>query len=318
MISDFTNCSDDSLILEYINSLISIELLRNSDPMQVNYMTAYTFGQDSNAVWKDDVSSVKTFFETHRNELVEYNQMKIVCMMNKLNAGLVKLGTLVYTDTPLTPQEANTIYNGLEEIYPSDSKYRTINPIKYMNTENYEVIDHLDLELMTRTVMNVFNSYTGERRDLDTRTLKKAFGQHRHEIVERRTYVDFKKISEMIKKDIATVLDNPSKITKSTAKFMADIFGLLYRLRVPVKIHPNRLERLYDKYVLTNDLATEAIEFANKFTLLEPMDIISCHLLPLNEKFIFTDIFPHERSIGSYTYDNIVEQYLVSQYILQK
>lgn len=318
MVGEHVDCSDDTLILEYINSLLAIEILRNCDPNQITLMSAYTFGQDSNAVWKDDVSCVKTFFGTHKADLADYNRMKIVCLLNKLNGGLEKLGTLLFTNTPFTPQEVNTIVNGLEEIYPSDDNYRTITPAKFMNYRNHEVVNNFDLELMTRTVMNVFNSFTGERRDLDTRTLKKAFGQHRHEIVERRTYVDFEKITKLVSRDIAAFMNKPESINKFSTRFMADIFGLLYRLRVPGKIHPNRLERLYAKYILTNDRATAAIEYSNKFTMLEPIDVVSCHLLPFNEKFVFNDILPHEMSIGNYTFGNTIEQYLVSQYILQK
>jgi hypothetical protein len=310
--------ADSGLILEYINSLFAIETLRNANPKNVTLMTAHTFGIDSNAIWKQDKPCTQDFMHAHNPELVEYNIAKIICMLNKLNDGLNKLKTPLYTNVPLGAEDLNAIINGIENIFTK--KRGTIFPVdsSLKNTRNISVVPDFDMQLMSNVLKNVFNSFTGERRDLDTRTLKKAFGQHRHEVIDGLTYVNFDKIHEILSKEIGRVLDGKVELNEANVKFIADLFGVLYRLRVPVNLHPNRLDRLYDKYILTDERAAEAIQYARKFSVLEPIDVISCHLLPFEESMIFDDIFPHERSIASYTYRSEVEQYLVTQYLIQK
>lgn len=319
MILDPQITADSSLIREYINSLFAIEILRNANPNDVTLMTAYTFGVDSNAIWKQDKKYVQDFMHAHKPELVEYNNAKIICMLNKLNDGLTKLKSdILYTNVPLGAEDLNAIINGIENIFTK--KRGTIFPVdaSMVSTKNIKVVPDFDMQLMSNVLKNVFNSFTGERRDLDTRTLKKAFGQHRHEVIDGLTYVNFERVHDLLDKEISKVLNGKIELHEANVKFIADLFGVLYRLRVPANLHPNRLDRLYDKYILTNDKATNAIQYARKFSLLEPMDVISCHLLPFDEAMIFDDIFPHERSIASYTYRSLVEQYLVTQYLIQK
>lgn len=310
--------ADSGLTLEYINHLYSIELLRNCNPRNVTLMNAYTFGVDSNSVWKNDKTCVQNFLAAHRDEIEDYNKARIICMLNKLNDGLPKLKSLVYTNVPLGAEDLNSIINGMENLF--SKKRGTIFPVDTTtkSTKIYANVPDYDMQLMSNVLKNVFNSFTGERRDLDTRTLKKAFDQHRHEVIDALTYVNFDYVYDKMSKEISRFLNGDILINEFSTKLIADLFGILYRLRIPVNLHPNRLERLYDKYILTNENAAEAIQYARRFSLLDPMDVVSCHLLPFNEKMIFDDIFPHDRSIASYSYRGLVEQYLISQYLIQK
>lgn len=310
--------ADSGLILEYINHLYSIELLRNCNPRDITLMNAYTFGVDSNSVWKNDKTCVQNFLATHRDEIEDYNRARIICMLNKLNEGLPKLKSLVYTNVPLGAEDLNSIVNGMENLF--SKKRGTIFPVDTTtkSTKVYANVPEYDMQLMNNVLKNVFNSFTGERRDLDTRTLKKAFGAHRHEVIDALTYVNFDYVYEKLSKEIGRFLNGEILLNEFTVKLIADLFGVLYRLRIPANLHPNRLDRLYDKYILTNENAAEAIQYARKFSLLDPMDVASCHLLQWDTSMIFNDILPHERSIASYSYRDLTEQYLVTQYLVQK
>jgi hypothetical protein len=314
--------NDRSLVLEYINHLYLVEMLRRVDFKEVSLMTAYTFGMDSNAVWKNDPKMVETFFKTHRDDLTEYNKFKILCSVSKLDAGISKFDTPSFINIPLDPEMINSVLSCLDEalnihLCNEDAPVGDMAVSRSVRTDR--VKRPFDLELVDRLLRNAFDRTIEERKDLDNPSDKVMFGQHRHALLDHRTFFDaaqVKKIVDAINKKYYRASE--FLLDLDGVRMMSYIFGILYRLQVPYCMHANRLDRMFEKYILTNDRAAEAVNYARKFSSLSAMDALSCHLLPLNTEYLHTDMFKNHRVVGTYSTDSVVEQYLVTQYLLEK
>lgn len=321
--------NEDLITLEYINALYSIEMLRQADPRVVNEFTAWQFGQMSDAIWKNHPQSTHQFYMLHRHELERFNVHKIRCMMNKLAAGLDKFGSFLYATTAVEPELFNSITALLRSALGSKHGYEfgVHDASIAHSTQNFGGLKNsdFDIHLADRLLQNEFNMFTEDRVDLDTDSSKKRYGQNRHTLLDNKVMFDWNAIKKLCTDAISKgytpggrtdIIDKRIAPSKNTL-FFASLFSVLYHLRVPTLIHPNTLDRMYDKYILTNDLASDGLQFARKYSGFQSMDVIACRLLPMNSKLTVQSWMPHNFVVGTCAPNSTVERYLVTQYILE-
>ena len=282
--------ADESLVLTYINSLYSIELLRATNVNEVTLVTAFDYAQSIGAPWKDSKEIAQYYVRERKNELIAFNKFKVREMILKLIDGLQKLESPAYYNIPVEPSIVNSIVG---------------------------MLGNNDVSLEKRVV---FNTFTGDRRDLDTDTARRMFGNHRHEILDHKTYVNYGKV----KKDLMNLVYTGEKFEQfcwnnpkfNAPAFWADYFKVLYKLRLPCCLHGNRLDRLFELYIQTNCKCGEALGKVRIFSSFLPVDVIGSKLRDLNPNALFEDQTRHEMSIGNYFSDSLVERYLITQYLV--
>lgn len=317
--------ADESLVLTYINSLYSIELLRATNVNEVTLVTAFDYGQTIGAPWKDSKEVAQYYVRERKNELVAFNKFKVREMILKLIDGLQKLESPAYYNIPVEPSIVNSIVGMLDNNDVSlEKRVNLIRDYSYCTypsrMRNNHSNESFDITLIGRIVDNVFNTFTGDRRDLDTDTARRMFGNHRHEILDHKTYVNYGKV----KKDLRNLVFTGEKFEQfcwndpkfNAPAFWADYFKVLYKLRLPCCLHGNRLDRLFELYIQTNCKCGEALGKVRIFSSFLPVDVIGGKLRDLNPNALFEDQTRHEMSIGNYFSDSLVERYLITQYLV--
>ena len=317
--------ADESLVLTYINSLYSIELLRATNVNEVTLVTAFDYAQSIGAPWKDSKEVAQYYVRERKNELIAFNKFKVREMILKLIEGLQKLESPAYYNIPVEPSIVNSIVGMLDNNDVSlEKRVNLIRDYSYCEypsrMRNNHSSESFDITLIGRIIDNVFNTFTGDRRDLDTDTAKRMFGNHRHEILDHKTYVNYGKV----KKDLMNLVYTGEKFEQfcwdnpkfNAPAFWDDYFKVLYKLRLPCCLHGNRLDRLFELYIQTNCKCGEALGKVRVFSSFLPVDVIGGKLRDLNPNALFEDQTRHEMSIGNYFSDSLVERYLITQYLV--
>ena len=321
--------NEDAVVLDYIQSLYEIELIREANLVDVSLVSAIEFGIASGAPWKDRATYAADYKNSHKDNLVQYNCAKLCKLVKKLWDKAEILTTNNYHDLPMEPMLANSIVRCFENICirTREGYIERPAPVPIYSKSMYKnyanSTDTYDITVAARLVDDIFNTFTGDRRDLDTNSSKRLFGQHRHETLDNKTYVDYSAIVKTANFAIDTILmdiklnlcNSPkSKMLKWQTQ-VADYAKVLYKLRVPYSIHPNRLDRLYEKYIMRDKRYAAGLDLARKYSAFNPTDVLDDTYLQVDPEMIFEDGATHHLSNGNYFPNSLVEQYLVVKYL---
>ena len=114
------------LHLAYMQRLLLIEALRETNINDVSILTAYEYGKSSLAVWKDEPVLVNKYMQTNRAGLINFNIERYIEVLNYIAKGLCEVEPDEYTYLPLTPTDVdvlnNTFSNAARWLY-STNKY---------------------------------------------------------------------------------------------------------------------------------------------------------------------------------------------------
>lgn len=325
--------SDEGVVVEYINKLYTIELLRNICDNDITYGLTWQYGKASNAVWKNDPQLIKSFQLTHREELNQFATNRIMNTCKDLIKYLPKLFTGVYSDVPLDPKELSSVYQGIENFIRQVGNRDAFTYERNISRGNYS-----DLSLIERLVMNVFNNYTEKHQDLSIDPIKKRYGAKRNEVLNRSVYCNSSKIFKLLEKLVSDNFNVVGRMFNCCPKHMIDnknalnllvtAISIFFHMRIPNSIHPNSLDRLYDKYIKRDGYNVDGIQFARQYSGCNELEIITddCELLnglqhikdELNSSQvnIFTNEPIVDRTNTNDNGDNIIERYLVTKYLL--
>lgn len=325
--------------VRYINFLYCIELLRQSNIACIDHMVAWQYGQFYNATWKDNNPLVFQFFNEHKKELYAFVIQKYINLTNKLLKELDNFKSGVYIKVALDPQLANSIAAGLQEVITDDNLMRSLISESQVNQmvdpENYRFIRHYrgaftGIEVVDRTLCGVFDTWVNTRPLLNNDATKQVYKAARQDILDDRIYV----CTCWMKKQILNALDATSNAHTFQQAFAlynaffhlyASLFSILYHTVIPEKMHPDRLDNLYEKYITTDPDYQKYLVKARRASGLcaeavadDKLPLINKTYLEntvLNEndpnkdaKFIFTATYP----------DSLVEKYLVTEYFVDK
>lgn len=327
--------SDDSVVTEYIHYLYVVEILRSLGESKLTYKLAWQYGQETKAIWRDCPEMVNDFLQSHPDELNKYALKRVGSLVAKLFKFLPKLATGVYTDVPLDTGELNSVnrcITNMLNFIPS-----SLNKNKLDRSFNSKISggDYFDSRLTERLLMNVFNTYTDKHRDLDTDVAKHKYGAKRHEVLNTSVYCRCSNLFELLSKFISEKL---SKIetnfccaksindNRNALSILASIASIFLHLRIPSNIHPNKLDRLYDKYIKQNSSVVDAIQLFRQYSGCSALEVITdnCEILKgtqfVKEPMTKNDFYKSEISVRNVTNelgdDNNIERYLVTKFMI--
>lgn len=310
--------------LQYINALYCIELLRNSNVDNVDLQTTWQYGQHFMTPWKDQKELVKRYLHTHHHDLRRFVMHKLMHVVNKLIEGMELFKTELYTMTPLEPNVYNSILANMDNmLHVTEFEKRMFDEyrmdmLKPNSTMRTVHSNFMDFEVADRILCGVFDTYTTLTRDKDTDTAKHHFGVHRHEILDNKVYLCIELLKKLYLRQIGElrIVDHPFAYSNFGA--WACIFSMFYRLVIPATMHPNRLDRMYDKYLMRHYDAERAIQYARPFSTLS-VEAVALNKLPnLNPEYIKDTVLEENYSVGSTYPDGLVEKYLVSQFLVER
>lgn len=328
----------DRVVLDYIQSLFEIEMLQEINFKDVTLFSAIEFGIASGAPWKGDVEYSKQFKNNHKENLVKYNICKTIKLLLSLFEKSRILDTEVYHDVPMEPSLANSITRCLENINTKLNDRHVITKVGFTGDKTYgydasyihsrfaeknpnleNSTDFYDLIIASRILDSIYNNFTGDHRDLDTDSCKKFFGQHRHETLDNKTYIARRNVFSSLAGIHRCVQEHIRIPTVDTTllvtTFWSSLFKVLFKLRLPYSIHPNRLDRLYEKYIMRDQRYAEGVSLARRYSLCEPVDVLDNTYLQVNPENVFENDETHHLSIGNYFPGSLVEKYLVVKYL---
>ncbi len=307
--------------LQYINKLYTIELLRYVNVNNVDIQVAWQYGQEFLTPWKDDKYLVKNFLEHNRYNLRKYIAYKAMAAVQKLLNGLEDFCTDLYVKVPMDAATRTSILSAMNNMNNvTQFKSRLLD--EYLmelrggvtSTVRYGHGNFSEFEICDRIMCALFNTYTEMYKDLDTCKAKHHYGVHRKELLDNRFYMCKKLLKEM--SDIQFCEMKKDNFYHNFGAW-ACLFSMLYRLVIPTEMHPNRLERMYEKYILRIPQAELGLSFARNFSDMCVEAVIGDKLPMLNKKFEFdTELNKEYSSYGIYP-DSLVEHYLVTEKVLQ-
>lgn len=305
----------------YLASLYRIELLRNANIDNIDLMVAWQYGQEYLKPWKDNPYLIEDFFHTHHGELRLYVNNRFLRIVQTLINGLdIIMKPDLFTMTPLEPEIANSITAGMDDIISTgDFEKRLLDEYKADTSKPNSTIrvargNFTGFEVIDRLLCGVFDKFPELARELDDKKEKKLYGVHRHEILENKVYLCAGKLKEILGRQIGAGCCCTENLYTNLGAW-ACIFSMLYRLRVPIDMHPNRMDTLYDKYILRHPLATEAIEKMRPYSTLTVEAVADDKLPAFNPEFIQDTVLKQRYSIAATYPSSLVEKYLVTAYL---
>lgn len=329
---DLLTTGDDQTIIEYIFHRYEAEALRNLTDSQITYRLTWQYGKETDAVWKNSDELTRLYMQSHPTELTKYAVHRICNMIHCLFDYLPKLTTGAYSDVPMEPKELRSINSGMTNLL--NFIPNSVNKIKRDISFESKISggDYFDIKVIERVLSNIFNTYTDEHRDLDTDHAKHHFGVKRHEVLNANVYCNFSKLFDLLKKFVLTKLPNVLSClynvksindNRNVLSILASVASVFMQLRIPLNMHPNKLDRLYEKYIKRLDPTIEAIQVARQYSGFNLLEVVGAEPCILSGSQYVTDPltrnnFYHEEpaELSSKTEikeDSLAERLLVTQ-----
>ena len=313
--------------VDYIHRLLSLELLMKLDTNNTNIVQAWQYGQATDAVWKDNPVLVEKYAKKHVNDLHGFLLYRVGKEVQSLAEGLDDLASANYSLVPLDPNVYNSLLANLTSAdikagakkfftnrqFAVDNQYSGPFDFRILNDNDngYKIADVGQLQTLVRLLHNEFNMYTSPNDDLDTPRSRAHYGVRRREILDRKIYMCWKCLKDSFAELSRKMANNYNY--RETVTYL-DIF---YHLAIPATMHPNTLDRMYEKYVKRHPGFMDAVQKARRYSGFYPIDVICeevarlpCPRVDLNpsglpNKFLYTQVAP----------DSLVERYLVTRYL---
>lgn len=319
-------------VLKYINNLYCIELLRVIKITDVDETIAWQYAVEYNEPWADKPNLVQQFKAQHAPILWQYINQRCMALINKLMCCADDLCTEIYVGTPLEPRVIDSILSTLDHLQEDNFEQRLCNIHQVTTLSSNGVMppplaggdDNFgEFMVADQILQGVFNNFTGSTTtSLNTDEFKDRYGRHRVQVLDEKLPLCIKALKRWYKLQCERLQDLNSSQYKcvlfNNMDVWAHIFSILFRLVTPHELHPNSLDRYYDKYIRRHGLASKAIGYARKFSLMTPLDVVGDSFPPLCPcDASHKPLNVHRYASGTIDADNLVERYLVTQYLAE-
>ena len=330
------NYGEQVSIWRYINFLYCIELLRNSNVENIGMQVAWQYGQVYSAPWKDNNHLVYNFLCTHKDELRAFVIQKYNRLVDKLLAETKNFKSPIYLKVALTPHLLGTISSALQEVQTDDNLMRSFISEATVNghlnpSASARLIRHYrgaftGIELADRSLQGYFDMYPGSQYEQQH---QHEFGPNRVEIFDNRVYTCICWLKEQLVKAAQSMRECQCfcKLFELYNEFFhlyASIFSTMFRLVIPYGMHPNRLDRMYEKYFICHPDYARYLAKARMWSILVAEDVAGDSLPLVNCDYlndtILADLDPKKMVKFSYTVtypDSLIEKYLVTQFFME-
>ena len=327
-------------ILEYINQLYLIEILRHCEVTHLDLQIAWQMGKLNDEPWIDSPQLVKTVMGTKTKDMYYFLNSKFAKAVGKLLKGLEGHNDEHYLKTPLTQALIDSIMSGFDQLmveikqtnnlgnipnwFEYDFSIGSGNEFEWGVPIRHDYSEYTDLQVVERLLIGWFDTYTDTYDDLDYAKARRKYGAARKEILDNRVYLCYKCLLDKYKDIKETVLGEGQARRMSGGDFYikcsawACLLSILYRLSIPCDMHPARLDRMYDHYILTNPKAVKALQYGRKYGGCTAEQVIYDSLIPLECTYLPENLRLSGYSLSGTYPNSIIERYLVTQYLLEK
>lgn len=324
-------------ILEYINALYLIEILRYCEVTHLDEHIAWQMGAYENAPWINSCQLVTSVYETQRKRLYHFLNYKFMRAVGKLLQGVENHKDEHYLQTPLNQALIGSIMSAFDQM-TTEFKHMSHN---WGNLDNWLAYDftasldlnrvvpvrhdyseYTELQVIERLLIGWFDTYAEAYPNLNFNRAKEKYGVHRKEILDDRVYLCYKCLLDKYK-DIKELVQGTKHATATHSTFYvkcsawACLLSILYRLVIPCRLHPNRLECMYEQYILSDHHVAKAIQYARKFSACTAEQVIDDHLPPLSCEYLPENLEYKKYSLSGTYPNSVIERYLVTQYLLE-
>lgn len=330
------DCFVSPEVIKYISNLYFIELLSQVNENRVTYQLAGQYCNFFNFRWKNEPILIKKFYDEEKNKLKTYLKFRIKDSVKYLIENFPSINNCDYALVPLDSATVSSITALLECKIPREktrielffdeciknlafSEYnRNHNLLMKTNTE---VDNHV--EIADTLIRSIFNTFTADQINTDSKYHRDNYGVQRYALANNKTNITWEHINfilNILKKETGTEVFHTCysyDITSDLSHKYARILSILYRLLIPVEIHPNSLDRLYEKYVLKNKHTIPIINKVRTYSgLLQIEDIIGKDIPSIYLDTLTDDalLFNTEQTTNP---DNLIERYLVTRKLFE-
>lgn len=315
--TEYSPCDQGIMILDYIDKLCCIDMLRNFTLGGASLQLAYEYGQEYQTPWRDTPNLIKQFWLHNQDDLKKYVTKRALRVVRKLLDGKKLFATSEYHLVPMEANVVNSIRVNLDKAIKERKIFELLDS-EYKFSKNYaqnsivrpSPINYAELEALDTLLVGHFDTFKLMRDRLgynDYSNLGKLSSDFL--AVDGSVYQCFKCLEEIYDQQIENI--NPEL---DNFKAWARIFSILYRFVVPKFLTPDNLTGLYKNEVLEmHRICDRGLEFARTYSSLKPEDVLDTKLPKLSPKYLgeFTTDYGFKIQAGSLT-----EKYLALEYQL--
>lgn len=207
--------------LAYVQRLLLIEALRETNINDVSILTAYEYGKSSLAVWRNEPVLVNKYMQTNRAGLINFNIERYIKVLNYIAKGLCEVEPDEYTYLPLTPTDVDVLNNAFS------------NAARWLDSTNNSGINELlDFDVAENDLKYIYEN-------IDDKEHYLSYSERLHDekittcfkCLIHKGNLNCDKIRELIDRSRAsnTVSDSISVVLKTVLQ----IISILLRLQYP-------------------------------------------------------------------------------------
>ena len=225
----------------YYDELVTLELLRNADVRNVTRFLADIYGNEYDTAWHEHPELVEQYYSQNKQRLSLYLVYKFNNIVQRLLKQIDSLKGPKFKPVCFEANTVNAIMNLAERIEQARDQgnlktYLTASPEAFL-TNHTEIVDG-----MTTEVKTLYTIVVGEINNYDEMLNERLRG---HERNETRSTACFDTISNVLISLLNNTRMNRNKLVVNYRE-IADILGILYRLRMPVQmLYPYNTDDLY-------------------------------------------------------------------------
>lgn len=233
--------------LAYVQRLLLIEALRETNINDVSILTAYEYGKSSVAVWRNEPVLVNKYMQTNRAGLINFNIERYIEVLNYIAKGLCEIEPDEYVYLPLTPTDVDVLNNAFS------------NAARWLDSTNNSGINELlDFDVAENDLKYIYDN-------LDDKEHYLSYSERLHDekittcfkCLIHKGNLNCDKIRELIDRSRAsnTVSDSVSVVLKTVLQ----IISILLRLQYPKGLVPESIKEIYrddGEERLTNPIIT--------------------------------------------------------------
>lgn len=218
--------------LAYMQRMLLIEALRETNINDVSILTAYEYGKSSLAIWRDEPVLVNKYMQTNRAGLINFNIERYIEVLNYIAKGLCEVEPDEYTYLPLTPTDVDVLNNAFS------------NAARWLDSTNNSGINELlDFDVAENDLKYIYEN-------IDDREHYLSYSERLHDekittcfkCLIHKSNLNREKIRELIDRSRAsnTVSDSVSVVLKTVLQ----IISILLRLQYPKGLIPETIKEI--------------------------------------------------------------------------
>ena len=322
----------DAEVTKYIRNLFAIELLRKADPWNVTLEGAWLYGTKFGCSWAipakkpgEIPGALESAKEIYRDKIIAYQYERLLHLVHKLNSGVEDLcSPTKYRAVALDQNLITSILSNLNAICERDFRAELLHVDQMKRQRNTTYKPRIrnsrtlfgEFENIDRMLVAVFDMWTEDRRDLDNEKAKAHYGVGRHDALDNKMYKCIGCLEHMYGEQLKIFGNQTDPALADNFTMWASVFSMLYRLNVPRVIHPNSLNRLYEKYITRNEGFPIAISKCRCYSVLDPVDVVSVSVEDLCPMITDGNSITSGQLARPLEPESLVEKYLVCDYLV--